>query len=171
MSKNMVNTILFLDVDESMVNLYIPKINEHNQKMNQTHPDSGFDLYTPFQLQYDKGTHKVDFMVKGAMYKSPTPINVNNVDISSYTPTGYYLYPRSSIVKTSFRLANCTGIIDSGYRGNIGAYFDCIQSENIEYGQRLVQICAPSLEPFYIVLSTNLSNTIRGANGFGSSGL
>jgi dUTPase len=63
------------------------------------------------------------------------------------------------------------GIIDSGYRGNIGAYFDCIRPDIIEYGQRLVQICGPTLEPFYIVLSNHLSNTERGANGFGSTGV
>ena len=39
---------------------------------------------------------------------------------------GYYLYPRSSIVKTGLRLANSVGIIDAGYRGEIIAVVDNI---------------------------------------------
>ena len=31
----------------------------------------------------------------------------------------YYLYPRSSIIKTPLRMSNSVGIIDAGYRGNI----------------------------------------------------
>ena len=36
------------------------------------------------------------------------------------------MYPRSSIYKTPLRLANNTGIIDSGYRGNLMGAFDNI---------------------------------------------
>ena len=89
----------------------------------------------------------------------------------NYKPTAFYLYPRSSISKTNFRLANNVGIIDSGYRGNIGAYFDCKCNTKIVKNQRLLQICSNTLEPFYVVLVDNLNITERGKNGFGSSGL
>ena len=47
----------------------------------------------------------------------------------TYTPCGYYLYPRSSTgSKTPLRLSNSIGVIDSGYRGNLIACFD-----NIDY--------------------------------------
>lgn len=36
-----------------------------------------------------------------------------------WKPTGYYLYPRSSISKTPLMIANKTCIIDPGYRDNI----------------------------------------------------
>jgi len=85
-------------------------------------------------------------------------------------PSAYFLYPRSSISKTSFRLANCTGIIDRGYRGNLGAFFDCICDSSMEKGQRLVQICSPTLEPFEVQLVSSLPFTDRGENGFGSTG-
>ena len=41
------------------------------------------------------------------------------------TPSPYYLFPRSSIYKTRYRLANSVGIIDCGYRGNLMAAMDC----------------------------------------------
>jgi hypothetical protein len=39
----------------------------------------------------------------------------------------FYLYPRSSISKTPLMLANHTGIIDSGYRGNLIGAFRALQ--------------------------------------------
>tara|TARA_Y100000992_G_C21147031_1_gene434303 strand:- start:556 stop:795 length:240 start_codon:yes stop_codon:yes gene_type:complete len=78
------------------------------------------------------------------------------------------------------RLANNVGIIDSGYRGNIGAYFDVRlnQTENrknvLTKYQRVVQICSNDLLPFKVILVKNinsLGSTNRGEGGFGSTGL
>ena len=92
----------------------------------------------------------------------------------------YYLYPRSSISKTHVRLANNVGIIDSGYRGNIGAYFDIDPSyldENtepvLEKHQRVLQICSNDLSAFKVILVKDineLGTTTRGERGFGSTG-
>jgi dUTPase len=51
----------------------------------------------------------------------------------------YFIFPRSSIWKKPLRLANSTGIIDSGYRGEIGVALDNIRDEPfvIEKGWRL----------------------------------
>jgi dUTPase len=77
-------------------------------------------------------------------------------------------------------LANHTGIIDSGYRGNlIGAfralYFhkDDNNSYIVEKHTRLLQICHPSLCPIYVVMvnEDELTNTERGEGGFGSTGV
>ena len=90
---------------------------------------------------------------------------------------GYYLYPRSSMAtKTPLRLANSVGIIDAGYRGDVQAAVD-VQGEGpftLEEGQRIVQICPPSLaDPVYVVVTTDpgaLGETARGGGGFGSTG-
>ena len=84
----------------------------------------------------------------------------------------YYLYPRSSISKTPLRMANSTGIIDAGYRGNIMVAVDNIDNEpyTIEKGTRLFQICGPTLEPITMDIVDELSNSERGSNGFGSTG-
>lgn len=99
------------------------------------------------------------------------------------TYSGYYLYPRSSIVKTSMRLANSVGIIDSGYRGEIMAVVDKNDSVNdwktvlkrdCKQYDRLFQICAGDLQPFRVEIvesECELSGvTERGDGGFGSTG-
>jgi dUTP pyrophosphatase len=72
-------------------------------------------------------------------------------------------------------LANHTGIIDSGYRGNLIAAFRCLSNNyTLEKNTRIVQICHPSLCPIKVTLlddETQLSSTSRGAGGFGSTGL
>jgi dUTP pyrophosphatase len=97
----------------------------------------------------------------------------NNIE-KKLQPTGFYLYPRSSMSKTTLMLANHTGIIDSGYRGYIIGAFRNLASTpvTIEKGQRLLQICSPDLRPFMITLVDEqiLSITERGDGGFGSTG-
>ena len=147
--------VLFLTVEDSLREWYEERVVKHNEKCLDQYADSGFDLACPEDANVT-GLSFVDFKVKGAMYKDSIP-------------SAYFLYPRSSISKTKFRLANCTGIIDRGYRGNLGAFFDCMESR-MEKGQRLVQICSPTLEPFEVRLVSSLSSTERGENGFGSTG-
>jgi dUTP pyrophosphatase len=89
-------------------------------------------------------------------------------------PTAYYLYPRSSIYKTSYRQANSVGIIDSGYRGNLMAAMDYYPHKDhtpLSKGKRYWQICAPDLKPIdKVVLVDKLDNTVRGTGGLGSTG-
>lgn len=85
---------------------------------------------------------------------------------------GYYLYPRSSISKTPLIMANSVGIIDAGYRGEIcGMVRNCTSELYIvKKGEKLFQLCSPDLKPIDITITTNLSDSIRGENGFGSTG-
>ena len=90
----------------------------------------------------------------------------------------FYLYPRSSISKTPLMLANHTGIIDAGYRGNLmvalrALYFDNDNCYSIKSGTRLFQICDPKLRPIYvqIVDESELTTTERSDGGFGSTGV
>lgn len=125
--------------------------------------DCGVDLYIPFtkELSCDK-THFISHEVVCWMTD-----NDGNL-------VSYYLYPRSSISKTPFRLANSVGIIDSGYRGEIIAAVDVIMRllarPSIERHSRLFQICAPTLEPLLLVVEDSIVEGDRGSNGFGSSG-
>jgi dUTP pyrophosphatase len=125
--------------------------------------DCGVDLYIPStkELSSDK-THFISHEVVCWM----TDEKGNLVS--------YYLYPRSSISKTPFRLANSVGIIDSGYRGEIIAAIDVMMRvyarPSIERHSRLFQICAPTLGPLLLVVEDSVADGDRGANGFGSSG-
>ena len=156
--------VLYLYVDsdnEDLQEFYREATKKHNSNLNDPYMDSGFDLCSPNDYCCDLAkTFKVNFQVKCGMFEDNKPLP-------------FYLYPRSSISKTKFRLANSVGIIDSGYRGDICAYFDVLDSSNLEYKQRIVQICSSTLEPFQIILLDNVEffeTTTRGDNGFGSSG-
>jgi dUTP pyrophosphatase len=84
----------------------------------------------------------------------------------------YLLMSRSSIGKTSLRLANAVGLIDAGYRGEIMAVVDNIKKEDytVEPGQRLFQLVAMDGSPIFFELVEELSDTTRGGGGFGSTG-
>ena len=140
--------------DEQLKQIYINKVEIHNSKLDGNFMDSGFDILTPnnIEIRYGK-TIKIDFGIKCSMFD----LNV---------PCAYYMYPRSSLSKTRLRLANNVGIIDSGYRGNLLGFFDCMPYQSIDQvdtglidasydynvvkHQRLLQICANDLQPFKI---------------------
>ena len=56
-------------------------------------------------------------------------------------PEGYVglLFPRSSVADTSLTLANCVGVIDSGYRGHLYCTFKTIDSTNTIIKERVVE--------------------------------
>lgn len=157
------------DNNQELYNMYNTKIEHHNsQLLTNTHPDSGFDVFVPKQtIMKHTSVNKVPMGIKCAMVKHKSSQDV---------PCGYYLYPRSSISKTNFRLANNVGIIDSGYRGVVTGMFDLIytnQEETCDIYTRLLQICSPTLEPFKVVLvndDNSLGSTQRNTGGFGSTG-
>ena len=78
--------------------------------------------------------------------------------------------------KTPLMLANQTGIIDSGYRGNIIGAFRNISGSSqpfvVEKYTRLLQICSPDLRPIIIQLVDVdfFETTLRNEGGFGSTG-
>ena len=68
-------------------------------------------------------------------------------------------------------MANSVGIIDAGYRGDIMVALDNLSNEDysINKGDRLFQICSPTLDPITFELVNSLSQTDRGEGGFGST--
>jgi len=148
-----------------LVDLYKTHIQKHNTSIiSDPFPNSGFDLIVPETTDVtDSSVQMVSMDVKCEM-----------TDQSGYT-CAYYMYPRSSLSKTSLMLANHTGIIDSGYRGFlIGAFRNLsMKPYTIEKGSRLLQVCHPTLYPIYVVMvdESELSTTSRGAGGFGSTGV
>lgn len=87
---------------------------------------------------------------------------------------GYYfeLFPRSSIGKYGYILANSVGIIDYEYRGEIIA---CLikfdeSAPDLQLPIRLLQLIPKKNINIEIKEVTELSQTIRGSSGFGSSG-
>ena len=60
-----------------------------------------------------------------------------NTDWDNQIPIPFKLHPRSSIYKKAIRQANCTGIIDTGYRGELGAAVDCLGKK---FDAKMIQI-------------------------------
>ena len=121
--------------------------------------DSGLDLFFPEENNIGpRETKLINLQIKCEAF-----VGERNVS--------YYLYPRSSISKTPLRMSNSVGIIDAGYRGNIMVSLDNISDESytIEKGQRLFQICSPTLDSITFELTDILSETSRGEGGFGST--
>jgi dUTP pyrophosphatase len=139
----------------------------YNNFSNHFDGDSGIDLIAPYQIVIppqgdDVPCGTIDHLIQCEM------VNEDNKNVS------YYLYPRSSISKTNFMMANSVGIIDAGYRGNIMVKVRNMSlNENefsiIKENDKLFQICAPDLKPIKIKLVDELSDTSRGSGGFGST--
>lgn len=171
----------------NLKNKYQEAILKHNNSLeNNEYPDAGFDVFVPGAPRWSTDpfeVHKIDFKIKCAMFNklSYVECSVKDDTIINYKlnqPLGFYMYPRSSISKTHLRLANNVGIIDSGYRGNLGGVFDIhnLPADKAPYEQyqRLVQICSNTLEPFKVILVDDidkLGTTERGEGGFGSTGV
>jgi len=91
-------------------------------------------------------------------------------------PEGYVglIFPRSSVHKTSCRLSNSVGVIDSGYRGEIKFVFDRLLNKdlNVPYkiGDRIGQLIIMPYPKIELEEVEELSDTERGDGGFGSSG-
>lgn len=173
---------------DELVNMYEDKVEEHNQKVyGSQYPDSGFDLFIPFDYSEHEYGY-TDNRLSPVTFRAPLGVKCSmsrfNAVYKKSSATGYYLYPRSSIVKTPFRLSNSVGIIDSGYRGEIMAVVDNIDAVNNDIKtcinkymppmSRMFQICSPTLEPFMIQIvdsEDKLGLTERGSGGFGSTGV
>lgn len=90
-------------------------------------------------------------------------------------PNGYVglVYARSGLsCKQGLAPANKVGVIDSDYRGNImvALYNHSDETRIVSEGDRIAQIIIQPVEQFGFKIRENLSDTIRGNGGFGSSG-
>ena len=83
------------------------------------------------------------------------------------------IIPRSSIgAKTPLRLSNSVGLIDSGYRGELGVLYDNTSNESydIHAGDRIAQLLVMPSYRFQAKVVDILADSDRGEGGFGSSG-
>ncbi len=87
-------------------------------------------------------------------------------------PEGYVMlvFARSSVTNKDLMLKNSVGVLDAGYRGELVMRFNKFGDEEYEVGDKIGQIVIlpyPSIE-FQEV--EELSESSRGAGGFGSTG-
>lgn len=95
--------------------------------------------------------------------------------IAMEIPVGYVglVYARSSLgCKRGLAPANKVGVIDSDYRGefNVVLFNHGLEPQEISNGERIAQlVITPILMPQYVEVE-ELSDTVRGMGGFGSTG-
>ena len=98
-------------------------------------------------------------------------------------PTGLYIAlpegteaqirPRSGLAyKEGITVLNAPGTIDADYRGEIKVLLVNLSDQEVEIknGERIAQMVIARYEPAVFKEVTTLSETLRGAGGFGSTG-
>ena len=121
--------------------------------------DAAADLYA----QYDQN---IPAHTYGNMVKTGVKIQL---------PEGWLamILPRSSTgLKTPLRLSNSVGLIDSGYRGELGIIYDNTSDNDYEIkaGDRVAQLLVMPSYRFQAKVVDSLEDSDRGETGFGDSG-
>ncbi len=102
---------------------------------------------------------------------------------TSVIPTGIFLeFPdgweaqirgRSGLALRGITVPNSPGTIDSDYRGEIKVILHNSSPEDftVTPGQRIAQLCFNQFQVVKLVQTEELSDSVRGEGGFGSTGL
>lgn len=116
-----------------------------------------------FALEIDRG-YETLYRKGGTILKADLKCAPLQVDIE--------FRPRSSVYKTGMVLSNCVGTIDEGYRGEVSAVFYHVMPGMPRYkvGDRIGQILLGCALPMEFEPTAELSATVRGVGGFGSTG-
>lgn len=90
-------------------------------------------------------------------------------------PEGYFgaIFARSGLAtKQGLRPANCVGVADSDYRGEyiVALHNDTDQPKAVANGDRIAQLVVLPCMALDFEVVNELSDTDRGAGGFGSTG-
>ena len=126
--------------------------------------------------QYAKpGDAGLDLTAVWSLYDPKTSIKTYGTGLCVEIPKGYVglLFPRSSVHKFSLTLANCVGVIDSGYRGELIFKFRVLsEGNNHSYakGDRVGQLLILPYPKIEFQEVKKLETSDRGEGGFGSTG-
>ena len=121
---------------------------------------AGYDLYAATEYDIEIRPHSTQKVETGLSLELPEN-------------TFAAIFARSGIAtKRGLRPANCVGVIDSDYRGEIivALHNDTDEIQIIDAHERIAQIILLPYIPMEFTQVDELSNTERGDGGFGSSG-
>ena len=130
-------------------------------------PQRGSNFAAGYDLVAVTGNHIISIKA-GETVKVKTGLAIE-------IPDGYFgaIFARSGFAtKLGLRPANCVGVIDSDYRGEIivALHNDSNVDRYVVTGDRIAQLIIMPFLTFNQVWSTDLTNTDRGSGGFGSTG-
>lgn len=143
--------------------LYIKKLTETAKVPTQGSIEAaGYDLYA------DLG-NEADVTI------APGATKFIGTGLAFALPKGTFLgiYPRSGLAcKQGLRPANCVGVVDSDYRGEVkvALHNDSGDYQTIAYGERIAQGILQTYLNMNFIETDELPETNRGEGGFGSTG-
>ena len=137
-------------------------------KIKKVHPDAVIPSYAK---ESDAGLD----LVATSIISNTTFQITYGLGIALEIPEGFVglVFPRSSIRNTELTLSNSVGVIDSGYRGELQATFNKsngLDSISYKVGERVCQIMIIPHPIVELIEVDELSESARGAGGFGSTG-
>ena len=121
---------------------------------------AGYDLFVDTEVAIEIPPHKTAMLPTG---------------LAMEIPEGYFggIFARSGLAsKESLRPANCVGVVDADYRGEVkvALHNDSEEVRVIAPKQKIAQlVIVPFLSVEFEEVDT-LSDTVRGVGGFGSTG-
>lgn len=144
-------------------------------KIKFTHPDSKHPIQaTPEDACWD---------VFSTELKNTTDLYLEyGTGLSMAIPEDHVglLFPRSSVSNYALNMANCVGVIDAGYRGEVTVRFrrDCtyfdgdldIIGKVYKVGDKIAQLMVIERPRLKLEVVEDLPASIRGRRGYGSSG-
>ena len=145
-------------------------MNEINLKVKSINDDAVIPQYQ------NPGDAGFDFHACEDAEILPNQTNVVGTGLKFAIPEGYAMkiVPRSGMsLKTPIRIANSPGTIDSGYRGEVGILVHNTSVHDIvkiEKGDRIAQGVMVEVPKANFIEVNDLSETVRGEGGFGSTG-
>ena len=121
---------------------------------------AGYDLFADLQEAIEIKPHET-FMI--------------NTGVAMEIPEGYWggVFARSGLsAKEGLRPANCVGVVDADYRGPVcvALHNDGEVSRTVVPGQKVAQLVVVPFLAVEFDEVEELSDTVRGAGGFGSTG-
>lgn len=121
---------------------------------------AGYDLYADIDEPVTIEPHMTEMIHTG---------------IAIEIPDGYFgaIFARSGLAaKQGLRLANCTGVCDSDYRGEymVALHNDSIITRTVNPGERIAQLIVMPYLHVEFNETDELTSTERGGGGFGSTG-
>lgn len=144
------------------VQINYKKLNEYaHEPTRGSEYAAGYDLYAAIP-----GTYKI------------LPYTVTNIPtgLSFELPNNTFaaIFARSGLaIKDGLRPANCVGVCDSDYRGEyiVALYNDSKDKKFINPGDRIAQMVLLPYIPMTFNEVDELTDTVRGDGGFGSTGV
>lgn len=111
----------------------------------------------------------------GAVTIAPHTTVMLHTGLAMEIPAGYagLIYPRSGMAsKRHLAPANKVGVVDPDYRGEfmIAMHNHSEEPQTVEPGERIAQLVITPFITAEFEVADELSDTVRGVGGFGSSG-